>query len=39
MVKIDKRLARKVFKAGKDIVAIPYKMNPPKQSVLEQFTI
>ena len=31
MVKIDKRLARKVFKAGKEVVAIPYKMNPNNQ--------
>jgi hypothetical protein len=31
MIKIDKRLARKVFEAGKDIIAIPHKMNPNNQ--------
>ena len=31
MVRIDKRIARKVFKAGKDVIAIPHKMNPNSQ--------
>ena len=31
MVRIDKRIARKVFKAGKDVIAIPHKMNPNNQ--------